>query len=201
MRRFIVHGHEAPTDAEISLDDLASGAGRLDLLARSLLSALLTSHDIRTDVKCILVLADELRLTFDGGTLRSLHPDERSAAALVRAALREADTVVGRQPVEPAPGITLRRAGFADTVRELADDCDLVPLLPDGRPAASTDTPNDPVFVLSDHRPFSQEERVLLDKLGTPPISLGPRALHTDQAITVAHNWLDTDGWTWSRPD
>ncbi|PSQ59058.1 MAG: tRNA (pseudouridine(54)-N(1))-methyltransferase TrmY, partial [Halobacteriales archaeon SW_9_67_25] len=24
---------------------------------------------------------------------------------------------------------------------------------------------------------------------------LGPRPLHGDQAITVAHNWLDTDGF------
>jgi tRNA (pseudouridine54-N1)-methyltransferase len=196
MRRFVVHGHEAPTDPDFALDDLASGAGRLDLLARSLVSGLLVSHDIREDARVVLVLADELRLTFDGAALRSLHPDERSAAALVCSALEERDRAVGRQAVEPAPGISLERAGFDRTVRDLGSDGTVLPLVPDGTPAVDVDPPADPVFVLSDHRPFSDAERALLAEIGDEAVSLGPRALHTDQAITVAHNWLDTEGWS-----
>jgi len=196
MRRFVVHGHEAPTDPDFALDDLASGAGRLDLLARSLVSGLLVSHDIREDARVVLVLADELRLTFDGAALRSLHPDERSAAALVRSALEDRDRTVGRQAVEPAPGISLERAGFERTVRDLGSDGTVLPLVPDGTPAVDVDPPADPVFVLSDHRPFTDAERALLAEIGDEAVSLGPRALHTDQAITVAHNWLDTEGWS-----
>ncbi|PSP87349.1 tRNA (pseudouridine(54)-N(1))-methyltransferase TrmY, partial [Halobacteriales archaeon QH_8_68_33] len=34
MRQFIVVGHDAPTTPEFPLDDLAGGAGRLDVLCR-----------------------------------------------------------------------------------------------------------------------------------------------------------------------
>lgn len=195
MRRFVVHGHDGPTDADFGLEEIAGGAGRLDLLARSLLAGLLLSHDIREDTAVGLVLADELTVTFDGRELRSLHPDERSAAALVRTALESRDEAVGRQAVEPAAGIALERAGFERTVRSLAEAGTVLPLLPDGRPAVDLDVPSDPVFVLSDNRPFEDAERALLEAVGDDPVSLGPRSLHTDQAITVAHNWLDTGGW------
>lgn len=195
MRRFVVHGHDAPTDADFTLDDLAGGAGRLDLLARCLLSGLLLSHDIRDDVSVTLVLADELTLTFDGRELRSLHPDERSAAALIRSTLEHRDEAIGRMAAQPSPGVTLERAGFERTIRDLASNGDLLPLLPESRPAAAVDPPAEPVFVLSDNQPFPDAERELLADVGEEPISLGPRALHTDQAITVAHNWLDTEGF------
>lgn len=196
MRQFVVHGHDAPTHPDFALDDLPGGAGRLDLLARSLLAALLLSHDIREDVRIHLVLADELTLSFDGADLRSLHPDERSAAALIRSALEHRGEAVGRTAVEPSPGITLERAGFERTLRSLAEAGSVLPLLPDGTPAVDVDRPADPVFVLSDHRPFPDDERALLEEVGEDAILLGPRALHTDQAIAVAHSWLDTDGWT-----
>jgi tRNA (pseudouridine54-N1)-methyltransferase len=196
MRQFVVHGHDAPTDADFALEDLASGAGRLDLLARSLLAGLLLSHEIREDVRVHLVLADELTLTFDGASLRSLHPDERSAAALIRSTLEHRDEAVGRMAVDTSPGITIERATFEQTLRDLDADAPLVPLLPDGRPVADIDPPENPVFFLSDNQPFTEAERALLADLGEEPLSLGPRALHTDQAITVAHNWLDTDGFT-----
>lgn len=196
MRQFVVHGRETPTDPDFALDDLASGAGRLDLLARSLIAGLLLSHDIRADVRVHLVLADELTVTFDGSELRSLHPDERSAAALIRAALDRADQAVGRMAVEASPGVTVERARFEDTLRELADAGTLVTLRPDGTRSFDVEPPADPIFVLSDTRPFSDDELSLLAELGAEPISLGPRALHTDQAITVAHSWCDTNGWT-----
>lgn len=195
MRCFVVHGHDAPTDPDFALDDLPGGAGRLDLLARCLLSGLLLSHDIRDDVSITLVLDDELTLTFDGSELRSLHPDERSAAALIRSTLEHRDGAIGRMAVEPSPGVSLERAGFERTIRDLASEGTLLPLLPGGRPVAEVEPPAEPVFVLSDNRPFPEAERELLAEVGDDPLSLGPRALHTDQAITVAHNWLDTDGF------
>lgn len=195
MRQFVVHGHDVPTAADFDLDDLAGGAGRLDLLARSLLAGLLLSHDIREDVRLHLVMADELTLTFDGASLRSLHPDERSAAALIRSSLEHADEAVGRMAVEPSPGVALERATFEQTIREVAAEGRLLALGPAGRPAADVDPPADPVFVLSDSRAFSDAERALLDEQSAGAMSLGPRTLHTDHAITLAHNWLDTRGF------
>jgi len=196
MRHFVVLGHDAPTGADFALDNLPGGAGRLDLLARSLIATLLHSHDIREDTKLHLVLADELTLTFAGASLRSLHPDERSAAALIRSALEHSEEPVGRVAVEPSPGIALRRIGFEHTMERLVDQGTVLPLQPDGRPVVNVEPPRDSVFVLSDHRNFTEQDREVLSTTGDEAVSLSPRALHTDQAITVAHNWLDTEGFT-----
>jgi tRNA (pseudouridine54-N1)-methyltransferase len=191
MRQFVVVGHDAPTTGDFSLDDL-SGAGRLDLLARCVIDGLLTSHGIREGGRVHLVLRDDVTLRLDGATLRNLHPDERSAAALIRSALAERDRAVGHQPVEVSPGLSLVGVGLAETLDALADAGPLVRLGLDGAPARETPAPSDPVFVLSDHRAFSDADRAVLDERTVRTVSLGPVALHANQAITVAHNWLDT---------
>ena len=38
-------------------------------------------------------------------------------------------------------------------------------------------------------------ERAVLDDAADAQVRLGPRALHANHAITVAHNFLDTDGY------
>ena len=194
MRQFVVVGHDVPTTAEFTLDDLP-GAGRLDALCRCVTAAFLLSHDIREDVRVRLVLADEYTLRFEGADLRRLNPDERSTAALVRNALEQRAEAIGHVPVETSPGVSLVRRGFEGTLEAAGDDGTVVRLQADGRPAVDVDPPADPVFVLSDHRSFADRERQLLADAAARQVSLGPRRLHGDQAITVAHNWLDTDGY------
>ena len=87
MRQFVVCGHDAPTTPEFPLDDLPSAAGRLDVLCRCVNSALFLSHGIRDEARVHLVLRDELTVSFDGGSVRRLNPDERSTAATIRNAL------------------------------------------------------------------------------------------------------------------
>jgi tRNA (pseudouridine54-N1)-methyltransferase len=195
MRQFLLVGHEAPTTAEFSLEDLP-GAGRLDLLARSVTSAFLLSHAIRESVRCRLVLADEFTVRLEGAELRNLRPDERSTAALLRTALEARENAVGSIPAEPTPGVYLHRQGVEGALAAAADEGRLVQLHEDGKPASDVDPPADPVFVLSDHREFTGCEAEFLVQHDTERVRLGPEALHADQAITVAHNWLDTDGWT-----
>jgi len=193
-RRFVVVGHDAPTDAEFSLDDLP-GAGRADILCRCVTAAFLLSHDIREDVRVTLVLADEYALTFEGGSLRRLNPDEHSTAALIRTALAKRTEAVGHMSVETSPGIAIDRRDFEQVLADVADDGTLIHLDADGQPAVEIDPPAKPVFLLSDHRDFTESERQTIDAVADERVSLGPRPLHGDQAITVAHNWLDTDGF------
>jgi tRNA (pseudouridine54-N1)-methyltransferase len=192
MRQFLVIGHNAPTTPDFSLDNLP-GAGRLDALCRCVTSALLLSHDIREDVRVHLVLADEFTLEFDGSALQGLNPDERSTAALIRTALEERKEAIGHIPVETSPGVSLVRMGFEATLDNRSGT--VVQLHGDGTPAVETEPPTDPVFVLSDHHEFTEEEATLLADETDERVSLGPRPLHGNQAITVAHNWLDTDGF------
>ena len=196
MRQFLVVGHDAPTTPEFSLDDLAGGAGRLDVLCRCVTSALFLSHSIREAVRVHLVLGDEFTVRFDGATIRRLNPDERSTAALIRTALDNRKDAIGHMPAESTPGVTIRRMGFEATLEDLAGDATVVALHEDGDPAVDVDPPTDPLFGLSDHRDFTEGESSLLSATADERLRLGPEVLHADHAITVAHNYLDTEGYT-----
>ena len=194
MRQFVVCGHDAPTTPGFPLDDLPSAAGRLDVLCRCVNSALFLSHGIRETTRVHLVLQDELTVSFDGATVRQLHPDERSTAATIRKALEARDGAIGHQPATPAPGVELYRMGLAETLDRVGGT--VVELHEVGDPVGEREPIADPTFVLSDHRDFTEEEAALLADRSEARVRLGPERLHADHAITVAHNWLDTDGYT-----
>ncbi|AFZ72259.1 tRNA (pseudouridine(54)-N(1))-methyltransferase TrmY [Natronobacterium gregoryi] len=195
MRQFVLVGHDVPTEPDFSLDDLASGAGRLDALCRSITAAFVISHGIREDVRVHLIAQDELTITFDGSQLRRLNPDERSTAALVRKALEHRDEAIGVLPAEPSPGIEVYRRGFEATLEKL--DGPIVQLHEDGDAVYDVEglVDADPVFVLSDHRDFTDEETALLEDGVDHQVRIGPKRLHADQAVTVVHHFLDTDSY------
>jgi tRNA (pseudouridine54-N1)-methyltransferase len=196
MRQFLVTGHDAPTDDSFSLDDIAGGAGRLDVLCRCVNSAFFLSHDIREDVRVHLVLSDEYTVRFEGSDLRRLNPDERSTAALIRGSLEQREEAIGHQPVESSPGVSLYRMGFEATLDATARNATVVQLHEDGEPLVDAEPPTDPLFVLSDHHDFAPAERELLADAADRRVRVGPERLHADHTITVAHNYLDTDGYT-----
>lgn len=196
MRRFLVVAHEVPADGEFPLDDLPGAGGRVDVLCRCVGSAFLLSHAIREDVRLSIVVRDGLTVRFDGAALRNLAPDERSTAARIRDAIAAREEAIGHQPARVSPGVETYRRGFEATLRELADGATTIALREDGEPAVGVQPPEEPLFVLSDHRPFTDREADLLASVADRHVSLGPKAIHADAAITVAHNWLDTDGFT-----
>ena len=55
-RNFVIIGHRAHTAADWKLNDICGGAGRMDILARCVTSALCESHGIRKDTDVWLVL-------------------------------------------------------------------------------------------------------------------------------------------------
>ena len=195
MRQFIVLGHDAPTTPEFSLDDLAGSAGRLDVLCRCVNSAFFLSHAIRENVRTHLVLGDELTIRFEGSELRRLNPDERSTAALVRNALGEKDEAIGHMEAESSPGVYLSKRGFESVLEAAARDGTVVQLHEDGDPVVDVEPPENPVFVLSDHNDFEESEEASLADAADERVRLGPELLHADHAITVAHNYLDTEGY------
>jgi tRNA (pseudouridine54-N1)-methyltransferase len=192
MRQFVVLGHDVPLTADFSLDDL-TGAGRVDVLCRCVNSAMCLSHAIREDVRVWLVLQDEFTVRFEGSKVRNLNPDERSTAALIRGALEERDGAIGQMAAESSPGVSIFRRGLSGVLDEL--DGTVLALHEAGEPAVESEVPAEPAFVLSDHRNFTARETELLAEQADRRVRLGPERLHADHAITVAHNWLDTDGF------
>jgi tRNA (pseudouridine54-N1)-methyltransferase len=93
---------------KLPLNDLAGGAGRMDVLIRGLMAGLLTSHGIREDVEVILHLqggpGPHRRLKFIGSELKGFHAEERSVAGLIGKAIKEPMPAIG-QWVERSPGV------------------------------------------------------------------------------------------------
>jgi tRNA (pseudouridine54-N1)-methyltransferase len=195
VRRFVVVGHRAASAPGFSLKDLGGSGGRLDILVRSVPSALLVSHGLRADVELYTVHLGPPEapkvVRYRSATLRSLHPDERSTAALVERALGTFTT--GPVWQESTPGIAVAAIGLAELLDGLSGS-QLFVLEEDGEDVASVDVPAEATFVLGDHLGFTEEERALLKSRGARPVSLGPVSLQADQCLVVLHNHLDRRG-------
>ncbi len=180
-------GHEAVTSPDFSLDDLAGSTGRLDILIRCVNSTFMLSHSIRKDTDLYLLLQGPPEppkvVHFVGSELRYLNPDERSTAALIRKAL--ALPQEGRS----SPGVYAETRKFSDLVSEFAGH--LVCLREDGEDLRQAALPEEPTFVLSDHRDLTSAEETNLLSLRPRIVSAGPRSLHADHCIVVVHNELD----------
>ena len=193
MRRYIVIGHEAPTDPDFPIDDLPGGAGRLDVLCRAVSAGLLHSHGIRSHASVTTLHGNEFAIRFDGETVRRLNPDERSTAARFREALARADEAVGMIEVEVSPGVTIARRTLERYLTDL--DVPLVKLDPTGVPITELSPDQEYAFVLSDHRNFSSADAAVVNNVARHDVSLGPLPIHADQAITIVQNYLDTKGY------
>lgn len=120
-RRFVLFAHRVPPDGPILLNDLAGASGRIDVVARSVTSALLLSHGMRRDtVVTILVgppgATERKVLRLDGRRLQMLNPDERSTAGLLGKALGKGDA--GRVWSESTPGLEVRYAPLLAAIEE-----------------------------------------------------------------------------------
>ena len=97
----------------------------------------------------------------------------------------------------PSPGVYVGSGDLERAVDEAGERDELLVLHEDGKPLVdlSDDPPGDVTVVLSDHRDFTGDEAETLRDAGARRVSVGPRALHADHAVTVAHNYLDTEGF------
>lgn len=189
VRRFLIVGHRASTDPAFPLDDLAGGAGRMDILLNAANAALLLAHDLRRDVEVGLLLLgppDPPRFVrFQGFRLKNYQPDIRSNAALVRRALEDPS----RLERETSPGVFTFKATFEEALDRLGPA--FVYLREGGKDIRQAVLPADATYAFSDSQEFTPaEERSLLDR-GSLVVGLGPLALHTDHAIALVHNELD----------
>jgi tRNA (pseudouridine54-N1)-methyltransferase len=184
-------GHLARTDGVFSLNDLPGSGGRMDVLCRCVNASLFLSHDMRRDTDCYLVLCGEpaapKTIRFSGTAVRSLSPDERSAAAMIKKAL---DLTVGREFREAAPGVSVRKGGLE---RLMAEQVFAVLDEKGGDIRSAENLPD--AFILSDHLNFTEDEESLIKHC--PRYSVGPACLHADHTITVLHNELDRRRCGW----
>src|SRR6266705_5417927 len=189
VRRFLIVGHRASTDSAFPLDDLAGGAGRMDILLNGANAALHLAHDLRRDVEVGLLLLGPPHpprlVRLEGFRLRNYQPDIRSNAALVRRALDG----VSRIERESSPGVFVSQTSFEEALDRLGPV--FVYAKEGGTDIRQASLPADATFVFSDNQDLTTvEERALTDR-GVLVLGLGPLALHTDHAIAIVQNELD----------
>ena len=197
MRRFAIVGHRAMSKGKLPLNDLAGGAGRMDVLVRAMMAALLTSHGLRKDTEIISHLrggpGPPRRIRFDGSELVGVHAEERSIAGQIGKVIATPLPPIGHwQPItrgiEHSGGnlqTTLSQWGKipvvaldANAPRLWTSDASL--------PEQSNQRDVDIGFVLSDDQPLDEESLNGLMKR-----SLGQQWLQGHMAIGVVHFLLD----------
>lgn len=200
-RSVVIVGGKAKASADFSLVDLAGTSGRLDVLLRSLRSALLVSHGLRREAVVYLVLlGGELAprvLRVDGATVKFLRPDERALATLAQKALAEAPLPGDAAPdrfVEVRPGVSVAAGGIAAVFADLGREGPFASVIleedaPDVREIA-LDAGHVAVFV-GDHHGFDDATREALASLDAARASVGPVSVHADDAVAIVSNELD----------
>ena len=197
MRRFAVVGHRAMSKGKLPLNDLASGAGRMDVLVRALMAGLMTSHGLRKDTVVVLHLlggpGPARRIKFDGSTLKGLHADERSIAGTIGKVIATPLPPIGHwQPI--TAGISHSGGHLDSTLREWAEaptvilDADAPRLWQSDATLTADGTPNNTTlnFVLSDDQPLGD-----IKADNTRARSIGSQWLQGHMAIGVVHFLLD----------
>jgi len=124
MRRFAIIGHRAQSSGKLPLSDLASGAGRMDVLIRALMASLMTSHGFRKDSEIILHLwggpGPKRRLKIVGNEVKGIHAEERSIAGQIAKVLREPVPPIGSWN-KCSSGIYDSGGSIQETIREWGD--------------------------------------------------------------------------------
>ena len=121
MRRFAIIGHRAMSQGKLPLNDMAGGAGRMDVLVRALMASLMTSHGFRKDTEVILHLqggtGPNRRIKIDGAAVKGIHDEERSVAGQIAKVIKESSPPKGRW-IETSKGIWDSRGDINDTIEE-----------------------------------------------------------------------------------
>ena len=210
MRRFAIIGQRAMSQGKLPLNDMAGGAGRMDVLVRAMMSALMTSHGFRDDTEIILHLqggpGPNRRVKIDGRTVRGIHAEERSVAGQIGKVLKQPTPPKGHW-VERSIGIWDSGGDILDTIGEwsntriVALDADaerlwknksVIPVVSNPLSKVDNDTDNsefrgvDIGFILSDDKPLEQDlpEQIIRR-------SLGDIWLQGHLAIAICHFLID----------
>ena len=196
VRKFAIIGHRAPSSGKINLNDLAGSAGRIDVLARAVNTALFLSHGIREDTDLTLHLlggpGPARRILFEGSRLRGVYPDERAIAGQIGKALKEPSPAIG-QFAELHTGFWHSGGGIEQTINEWKNEGVRIFVLDaSGIPFSTNEHSSDSIgFVLSDDQPFTESELKCLD--GLEKVSLGKNWLQGNACISILHHYLDSN--------
>jgi len=187
-RVFIVKASRAYIDCSLRGRALAS-YGRLDVVARAAIAALITRRGVRRDVIFCAVLEGQkpapLLLEIDGEKLHSRFESEADFGELLRR------VYCG----ERESGVDLYESSFAELVRTVVNVLGkeaVYYLHEDGVDITGLRVAPHSAFILGDHLGVDPEtERWLRRELGLRWVSIGPLPYFTEHCITFVQALLD----------
>jgi len=191
QRHFAIIGHDAPGTGKLRLNDLAGGSGRVDVLARAVNTALFISHGIRNDSTITIHLMGgdiPRRVKFDGNILRGVHPDERSISGHIRSIMKRPIPPIGKWQ-EVSTGVSHSGGNVRETLIEWSRERVVSYVLDVEGVRLGSEGETSMGFILSDHLPFTDEEKGLLE--GCQKVSLGSEWLQGHVCIAIVHHILD----------
>lgn len=189
MRRFVIVGTRAMAKGKLPLNDLAGGAGRMDVLIRALMSSILTSHGMREDVEFTMILlggpGPARRIKFVANELKGIHAEERAVAGKIAAVLKEPIPPRGHW-IERSPGIYDGGGDLNMTLDEW--NCPIIRLEADSLNLYTGSLPSD--FLIEDIGFILGDDKTLECERGIPR-SLGNNWLQGHTCIAIVHFLLD----------
>ena len=186
------------SQGKLPINDLASGAGRVDVLVRAIMSSLLTSHGIRQDTEVIIHLQGGpgpfRRIKFVGSEIRGMHAEERAVAGLIAKIIKQPTPPIGiwRRVSE---GLYESGGDIKDTIRDHLEskivvlDADQSSLWSLDAKITNDEISNDDLeltFILSDDKPLDLEIHGNIVAR-----SIGSQWLQGHIAIGICHFLLD----------
>ena len=199
MREFIYYSRTAPTAGRYITEDLQA-SGRIDIAVHSVIASFFLSHKIRTDVRLHLLFAGppepvkhlELFPKTDGKTgVDKIYLGKKDVSGILRKMLFKYKPGIKN---EVFPGYWIEKKNFMQLVEELSNqDKKLFILDPDGEDIRKVEIPDNPVFILGDHKGLPNKEYKRLAKIATP-VTIGPKTYFASQTIAVVQNELDRRG-------
>ncbi len=193
-RKFALIGHRVPSHGKLNLNDLAGSCGRLDVLLRSVNTALFLSHGIREEVEVILhFLGGEKkprRIWINGSNVKGIHSDERSIAGHLSKILQLELPPIGIKK-EVQNGIFQGQGTLEDTLSEWESEGVVPYHLDINGEILNSETmfTKDIGFIISDDQPFTQSELELISDV--KKISVGKKWIQGHSVIAILHHYLD----------
>ncbi|MBI4015225.1 MAG: tRNA (pseudouridine(54)-N(1))-methyltransferase TrmY [Candidatus Aenigmarchaeota archaeon] len=192
MRTFILWSH-ARTDSNFNIEDLPSSGSRMDIVCRSIISALWVSYTIRKDSEIYVVLNGSpdppKTLLFRAAELKKVTNDERSIAIWIKKVLSSPATKELKQIKD---GIYLSSDSFQSLLKKLKGRPVYV-FHETGTPIQQAKLEKDAVFVFGDHKGIPEKEEKFALRSGSR-VSIGSESYLTSSVISVVHWILDSSG-------
>jgi tRNA pseudouridine-54 N-methylase len=152
-------------------------------VTRFVVGALLVSHGARRDVRVTIFFDGSRCVSFEGGSMRNVRPDEQSLSGILKAGLKKID---GRGSGRVMQGIN----AYTKKLDDYLDDIRSMKVFYRGAGGKDVSLEEDFTAVFQ-HPEISREVESLLISRGFIPVRLSRGTIPPDQAVVMLNNRAD----------